>query len=360
MLQQKNKYQYSVEIVGSCNLRCPSCPVGNMRDIKDERPTKLIETDLFYKIIDKITKETQSPNCFISVFDWGEPTLHPMLPKFIEYINNKGLKSRISSNLNHEADFRSIVKANPTEFQISISGFSSDIYSKTHARGNIYKVKSHMYKLRQYADQFKTNTEFQICYHVYKHNFDTDFEDMKKLAKELKFKFIPILAKLMPIEKNLFYIMKKDNKNYNNSLTGKIDITDDDEKLIKLLFVNPYNEYLNWKKQSKTKKQKLINYCTKREFKTPIRVDGSVGLCCAVYNTNLKVVNNFLDVPHEQIHSLRKNNEYCGTCMKHGLHDNWKMKQSQFFFKNLLGSNFISKIQRKIYKKIINLSLVTK
>ena len=243
---QKDKYQYSLEIAGSCNLRCPSCPVGNMRDKKEERPTQLIENELFYKIIDKISREAIDKNCFVSVFDWGEPTLHPELPKFVSYINQKGLKSRISSNLNHEADFRSIIRSNPTEFQISISGFSSDIYSTTHARGNIYKVKSHMYKLRQYANQFKVSTEFHVCYHVYKHNFSEDFEDMKKLCKELNFKFIPILAKLLPIEKNIAYIKSKNGEGneYNNK---KNEIIDKDKKIIDLLFVNPYEVYKEWK-----------------------------------------------------------------------------------------------------------------
>ena len=351
-LMQKDKYQYSVEIAGSCNLRCPSCPVGNMRDVKEERPTKLIDSNLFYKIIDKISSEAVNKNCFVSVFDWGEPTLHPELPKFITYINQKGLKSRISSNLNHEADFRSIIRSNPTEFQISISGYSSEVYSTTHARGNIFKVKSHMYKLRQYADHFKANTEFHVCYHVYKHNFADEFEEMKKLSKELNFKFIPILAKLKTIEKNLAYIMSKNGKN-NKFNDKKNFINDQDKKIIDLLFVDPYEEYKEWKKKSKLKKNNLTSYCTKREYKTPIRVDGSVGLCCAVYNTSLKVVNNFLDLPHDKIHELRKNNDYCGTCMQHGLHDNWKMKQSQLFYKSLLGNNFISKLQRKIFKNFL-------
>lgn len=351
-MMQKDKYQYSLEIAGSCNLRCPSCPVGNMRDKKEERPTQLIENELFYKIIDKISREAIDKNCFVSVFDWGEPTLHPELPKFVSYINQKGLKSRISSNLNHEADFRSIIRSNPTEFQISISGFSSDIYSTTHARGNIYKVKSHMYKLRQYANQFKVSTEFHVCYHVYKHNFSEDFEDMKKLCKELNFKFIPILAKLLPIEKNIAYIKSKNGEGneYNNK---KNEIIDKDKKIIDLLFVNPYEVYKEWKKISKSKKIDLTSYCTKREYKTSIRVDGSVGLCCGVYNNGFKVVDNFLDLPHEKIHELRKNNEYCGTCMEHGLHVDWKMKQSQLFFKNLLRDNFISKIQRKIFKNFV-------
>ena len=349
---QKDKYQYSVEIAGSCNLRCPSCPVGNMRDKKEERPTQLIENKLFYKIIDKISREAINKNCFVSVFDWGEPTLHPELPKFVSYINEKGLKSRISSNLNHETDFRSIVRSNPTEFQISISGFSSDIYSTTHARGNIYKVKSHMYKLRQLADQFKVNTDFHVCYHVYKHNVSDDFENMKKLCKELNFRFIPILAKLLPIEKNSAYIKSKNGED-NEHNNKKNEITDKDKKLIDLLFVEPYAVYKQWKKISKSKRIDLTSYCTKREYKTPIRVDGSVGLCCGVYNNSFKVVDNFLELPHEKIHEIRKNNGYCGTCMKHGLHVDWKMKQSQLFFKNLLRNNFIAKIQRKIYQKFI-------
>ena len=68
-MMQKDKYQYSVEIAGSCNLRCPSCPVGNMRDKKEERPTQLIESTLFYKIIDKISNEAVNKNCFVSVFE---------------------------------------------------------------------------------------------------------------------------------------------------------------------------------------------------------------------------------------------------------------------------------------------------
>ena len=87
-LMQKDKYQYSVEIAGSCNLRCPSCPVGNMRDKKEERPTQLIESTLFTKSLIKFQMKRKQ-NCFVSVFDWGEPTLHPELPKFISYINNK-------------------------------------------------------------------------------------------------------------------------------------------------------------------------------------------------------------------------------------------------------------------------------
>ena len=63
------KFQYSLEIVGSCNLRCPSCPVGNInsRTIGKE----MISEELFCKIIDKIDKEKEVDSPLISLFDWG-------------------------------------------------------------------------------------------------------------------------------------------------------------------------------------------------------------------------------------------------------------------------------------------------
>ena len=29
VLDPKTKWQFDIDVVGSCNLRCPSCPVGN-------------------------------------------------------------------------------------------------------------------------------------------------------------------------------------------------------------------------------------------------------------------------------------------------------------------------------------------
>ena len=77
---------------------------------------KMISKELFINIIDKISIETPVKNPTISLFDWGEPTLHPDLPFFIKYINSKNLRSRISSNLNTNADFEKIMQANPSEF----------------------------------------------------------------------------------------------------------------------------------------------------------------------------------------------------------------------------------------------------
>jgi len=55
-----NFYMYYIDIVGTCNLRCPSCPVGNYlpHDFMDlQRPKGFMKLALFEQILDKIKRE---------------------------------------------------------------------------------------------------------------------------------------------------------------------------------------------------------------------------------------------------------------------------------------------------------------
>ena len=341
---ERNYLSYSVDIVGNCNLRCPSCPVGNI-DLKNTRPKGFILKELFYEIADKIVKETGDMNTWVSLYDWGEPTLHQDLPLFIEYLNKKKLRSRVSSNLNFDADFRSIVKSNPTEFKISISGYNEDVYSTTHKRGKIEKVLSNIYKLKKFRDEFNTSTKFIMNFHVYKHNVGKDFSMMEKLCKEIGFEFRPYPAMLMPIEKILSLINLK-KKKISDQVSFKLpQITDNDLNLISLLLTDPVREYDNWDKnnQSEIKENQI---CTRKENKIAIRKDGSVPICCGVYGGEFKVINNFLDNSHEEIQTLRGNYSLCKVCMENGAHVNWKSDQKGIINKAVTGKGLLSKILR--------------
>ena len=56
----------------------------------------------------------------------GEPTLHPKLPFFIKYVNEKNFKSRISSNLNVDADFEQILKSEPLNLKYHYLAFTKN------------------------------------------------------------------------------------------------------------------------------------------------------------------------------------------------------------------------------------------
>ena len=73
-------FYYYIDIVGSCNLRCPSCPVGNYAA---QMPKGLMRLDKYKQIVEKIIAEHPGERIFIDLYNWGEPILHKQLPEII-------------------------------------------------------------------------------------------------------------------------------------------------------------------------------------------------------------------------------------------------------------------------------------
>ncbi len=129
--REGDTYIFVIDIVGTCNLRCPTCPVGN----SPERPRGFMDLALFRRIIAKIRRESPVPHPQINLYNWGEPLLHPELPRIIAILRQAGMRSYLSSNLNIKRGLEAVIAAGPDELKISLSGFSQETYSRTHARG---------------------------------------------------------------------------------------------------------------------------------------------------------------------------------------------------------------------------------
>ena len=78
---KRNKlFTYWIEIVGTCNLRCPTCPQGNFLDNElsvGRNPTGFMELTLYKQILEKIKADNISDRVEIHLYTWGEPLLHP-------------------------------------------------------------------------------------------------------------------------------------------------------------------------------------------------------------------------------------------------------------------------------------------
>ena len=83
-----------IDIVGACNLSCPSCPMGNSENLNFK---KAMQLEMFKQIVDKA--KTEGVNT-IYLYNWTEPLIHPKIGEFIEVINAAGMGSGISTNLN--------------------------------------------------------------------------------------------------------------------------------------------------------------------------------------------------------------------------------------------------------------------
>ena len=293
---------YFIDIVGTCNLRCPSCPVGNFQTndfIEQRRPKGFMQLSLFEAILDKIKREdTEHEHVVISVYNWGEPLLHPEFPKFIAAIKARGFYAEVSSNLNVK-EIKDVVTSAPHKLVISLSGYHKSTYTKTHARGDAYLVVSNLYKLRHYMDKLKQDFAVEISYHLYEHNVGEDLERMMQIASDLDFHFSSDLTLLMPLEKTV------------KCLHGE-QLSESEQKLISLMLIKP-------EEQAKLAQAYKDTSCSLLNWKT-INFDGSMAICCAVYDYKHNVTNNFLDVPHVELEERKKNHPLCKKCMAEGLH----------------------------------------
>lgn len=309
------RHHFNIEIAGNCNLRCPSCPVGN--SVADGRPRGFMDVALFEQVVRKIVAESEGARPKIALYDWGEPTLHPQLPEILEIIHRNGLQSRVSSNLNVDLRLDPTFKANPHEFHISLSGFYERNYSLTHRRGQIEKVIANLRHIRELIDRYEARTRVVVGFHVYRHNVRDDLPAMRDLVTELGFEIEPVVAQFFPIERNLTYLEKLEGK---DPTLPHVRITPADEAVIDLLLVRP-EETLNWwRSRSGVQRWWMTRDCERISNKTSVRIDGSLALCCASYDANLKVEGHFLDLPHAEIQQRRRAHPFCATCIAYGLH----------------------------------------
>lgn len=200
---------YIIEVVGTCNLRCPTCPNMNFRAdefIGETRPIGIMDKDLFVKVVDKIRAEVGDSPTQLLFYNWGEPFLHPKLDELVKYAKQKDFYVMLSTNLNILTNIGKVIKQDPNFLRISISGSSQEAYGITHKKGNINLVKSNLYKLRYFMDKYKSKTDIQIYYHMYKSNLGQEFEEMIRLAQDLGFSLTLGIAVFQNIEKSIAYL----------------------------------------------------------------------------------------------------------------------------------------------------------
>jgi|WetSurMetagenome_2_1015567.scaffolds.fasta_scaffold00204_6 organic radical activating enzyme len=305
--------------VGQCNLRCPSCSVGNS-DIKN--PTGLMKPELLQQILLKATQELHVS--VVGLFNWTEPLLHPQLPDLIRIINSFKIPSFLSSNLSLKKDFRAILEANPSSFRISVSGFNQPVYSQFHGEGNIELVKENMIKLSETRDKVGSTTYIQVLYHRYLGNSDDEIL-MRNYANSLGFDFQPVWAYFMNLEKIIAFF------DGNKSVLSQNDVN------IINKMVLPF-----WETTNMLIKNKYLP-CTLREDQITLDKDGNVLLCCACYDTNKCNICNYLELPINEIQTRKHQNQICVKCMNQAAH--------VYLVSGTIGNNEIDEIAFNNIKK---------
>ena len=330
----KPNWHYLVEIAGCCNLSCPSCPNGNSHGAN--RTKGLMGLELFKKTIDKISREPVTVE-YISLYNWGEPLLNPQVAAMIEYVNSFRYRCTISSNLNHQAGLEGVIRANPFQFRISLSGFSAPVYSRTHTPGNIEKVKEGLLLVRRLLDATHSPTIVEVCYHKYIDNTEEELQSIKALCDNLGFRFVPTWAYFMPLEKSLYCCdERRDREHFPDKA---FSLSREDQRLIDLLAIHPRELkaiHLPFKDSE----------CTLRSSQTAINFDGSVSLCCGVWDDAYKIAEDFCGISHDALQQRKYASPFCALCRDNAQHMvavNYNVKQID----EIAQANVMKHIHRK-------------
>jgi MoaA/NifB/PqqE/SkfB family radical SAM enzyme len=295
--RETDGYSFVIDIVGTCNLRCPTCPVGN--SALGGRPIGFMEYAQFERIIDKIRAETPVPDPRISLFNWGEPLLHPELPRFLALLHRHGLRSYLSSNLNIRRGLEEALRANPTDLNISLSGFTQEHYGRTHARGDVELVKRNMRLIRTLIDRHRLSTHVWVGHHLYRSSAH-EMEPLRRLCAELGFDHEPIQAQYMPLER----------------LAELLDGAPPPHPAVVADLPVPPAE-----RQARIDAVRSGRYdCELRFSQTVINHDGQVALCCAVYDADNMLGAAFLDHDLAALEQRKYRHHFCATCMGRNLH----------------------------------------
>lgn len=282
-----------IDIVGSCNLACPSCPSGAPEKNRGGK----MSLEMFRRIVAKIARE--QPGATISIFNWTEPLIHPQAAEFVETVRRAGLKCRVSSNLNLLRDADRFAAAGPDYMTISLSGFTQEIYSIGHEDGDIEVVKENMRKLSAAFRKAKAATEVTVYFHKYLHNLH-EVERMKQFAESLGFAFGSGWAYYMPVERVQAYVEGR--------------LAPAEVQFVESRFA------LNIRRAVEATRPYRHEPCLFPTTQLTLDCRGNVQLCCAVYDAGRFTIGSYLDTPWEEIEGKLMNHSYCGECSRHGLH----------------------------------------
>lgn len=291
LCEELNTLDPSVDVSGSCNLRCISCPRGN---VKEQPPAGFMSADTYKLVLDKLVREIPLLGS-IQLYAWGEPLLNKQLPEIVAITRKAKVLSAISSNLNYTKHLDKVIAEKPDWFKVSCSGWGKN-YERTHTGGIWKNFHANLLKLVDLRRKHHPEMQIVLNYHLYKHNTGDDYRQMESLCNELGLIFIPNHAYLYPLDIVMDFV------------DGKPLSPEACQTLPMLLL--PIEQGL-------AEARKRASFPCSEERCLPINWDCQVRECGVFFHRF--IAENYLDTPLAELLIRRKNSALCRECKNRAL-----------------------------------------
>ena len=238
----------SVEPTTSCNLRCPHC-VSGLRSFT--RPTGMMETDLFNRVVGQLKKELIS----MTLYFQGEPFLNPGFYEMVAQAGRNKVYTVTSTNGHYlsEENAEKVIKSGLNRIIISVDNFEQEPYAAYRVGGNIETVRTGIRHLVQQRKKLgATNPLIILQFLVNKFNEDK----IGRMRSE---------SYRLGADKAVFKTMQ---------------IYDYEEGSPFIPESAKYSRYVKDQQNRFSIKNKLFNHCWKMWHSCVITWDGKVLPCC--------------------------------------------------------------------------------
>lgn len=284
--------EVAIDVAGRCNLRCPSCPRGNTKNLRSEG---YMTASVYKQVLSKLLSEMPLV-MNIELATWGEPFMNPDLAEIVE-MTEQSVPCTVATNLQFSDKLEDVVKAQPSQMIISTSGYGNS-YEINHAGASWQTFFDNIHKLKELIDKYDPKTQFTVLYHLYRHNQQEDLDNLRSLCSKLGLNCVTTWAYLNPYDKIL------------DHCEGR-DIGLQAEKVF---------DILPWRLNCALELAKMDGHkpCLCQRIFPIINWDLSVSLCHTYYGP--AIADSFLDISLSELIKLRHNQSQCEICQKHGLH----------------------------------------
>lgn len=288
------------EISGICNANCKYCANGK-NSISGRYHKKQggfigiekFEETLRYLLDNHIINH----QTLISLYQWGEPSLHPRIKEIVAILLDHDLFYTISTNASHPVYFNARELEKLAQCIISMSGFSQLSYDRIHGF-NFEKIKSNIVNMiNHYSDNGFIRNKFYIAYHLYQFNIWEVFS-AKQFAESQK----------IPISYSAAYF--NGYAMFRDYFTDKMPYETLKDACSELITYH-YGSFL---------KNKPANYvCPQLDFLS-INENCEVVLCCGIdRNSQDYSLGKIFDMSLEEIKQKKSDRPVCAECDRLGL-----------------------------------------
>ena len=175
------------ELWNECNESCVFCrsnvgEIYNVNPLSKEKINKgKLDIEVYEKIIDELKEYLVLSIPYIN----GEPFLSKNLYRAVDYASKNNVGTLIASNgiIINDRNAKKILDSGLDFLKVHISGFSQNVHSIEHRKGNVEIIKKNLENISKLNLNGKYNCLIMLDYIHYKHN-NHEIEIAKKFAEE--------------------------------------------------------------------------------------------------------------------------------------------------------------------------------